>query len=134
MYLLDTNVISETRKRKPHGAVLNWLQSVADKDLRLAAVVVGELQVGVERIRAHDAAKAAEFDGWLTRLLETYDVVPMDATTFRIWAKLMAGQQEHLYEDAMLAATAVQHNLTVVTRNRRHLDLFGVPTLDPFTS
>jgi predicted nucleic acid-binding protein len=132
MYLLDTNIVSETRRNKPHGAVLEWLASVAPGDLRIAAVVVGELQTGIERIRHNDAEKAAEFDGWLTRILSTYDVVPMDATTFRIWAKLMAGRQEHLYEDAMLAATAVQHNLTVVTCNKRHLDLFDVPTFNPF--
>jgi toxin FitB len=134
MYLLDTNVISETRKPRPHGAVVAWLKSVSGENLRIAAAVIGELQAGVERVRIHDTEKAAEFDGWLTRLLETYEVIPMDATTFRIWAKLMAGQQDHLYEDAMLAATAIQHNLTVVTRNTRHLDLFGVPTLNPFVT
>lgn len=132
MYLLDTNIVSETRRNRPHGAVLEWLASVAAGDLRIAAMVVGELQTGIERARINDAGKAAEFDGWLTRISSTYEVIPMDATTFRIWAKLMANRQEHLYEDAMLAATALQHNLTVVTRNKRHLDLFGVPTLNPF--
>jgi predicted nucleic acid-binding protein len=132
MYLLDTNIVSETRKHRPHGAVLEWLRSVAANDIRIAAIAVGEIQTGIELVRTSDPDKAAEFDAWLTRVLATYDVIPMDAITFRIWAKLMVGRQEHLYEDAMIAATAQQHNLTVVTRNKRHLDLFGVPTLNPF--
>jgi predicted nucleic acid-binding protein len=132
MYLLDTNIVSETRRNRPHGAVLEWLASVAAEDLRIAAVVVGELQAGIERVRIYDAQRAAEFDGWLSRVLATYQIIPMDATTFRIWAKLMVGRQGHLYEDAMIAATAIQHNLTVVTRNMRHLGIFEVPTLNPF--
>jgi predicted nucleic acid-binding protein len=133
MFLLDTNVVSELRKPRPHGAVLSWVDSVNPGDLRLPAVVVGELQAGIERLRPHDADKAEQFEAWLTKILETYAVIPMDGITFRLWAKLMAKRQEHLSEDAMIAATALQHNLTIVSRNKRHLDLFEVATFDPFT-
>jgi predicted nucleic acid-binding protein len=132
MFLLDTNVVSETRKPRPHGAVISWLSAAQQTELHLPAVVVGELQTGVERVRPHDATKAAEFEAWLDAILNAYAVVAMDGATFRIWARLMTGQQEHLSEDAMIAATALQHGATVVTRNVRDFRGFNVPTLNPF--
>jgi toxin FitB len=132
MYLLDTNVVSEFRRVRPHGAVVAWIEAVGPGDIHLPAVVVGELQTGIERVRPHDAAKASQFDIWLTRILQTYSVIPMDGETFRIWARLMVSRQEHLYEDAMIAASALQHGLTVVTRNTRDFELFSVPLVNPF--
>lgn len=134
MYLLDTNVVSEFRKARPHGAVISWIDDVSPGEMHLPAVVVGELQTGIERVRPHDASKAAQFDVWLTRILQTYSVIPMDGETFRIWARLMIGRQEHLYEDAMVAATALQHGLIVATRNTRDFEQFSVPILDPFAT
>ena len=64
MYLLDTNVISELRRPKPHGAVLAWFESVADSDLHISAVSLGEIQAGIELTRDQDAAKAAEIEQW----------------------------------------------------------------------
>lgn len=132
MYLLDTNVVSEFRRVRPHGAVVAWIEAIRPSDIRLPAVVVGELQVGIERVRPHDAAKASQFDIWLTKILQTYSVIPMDGETFRTWARLMITRQEHLYEDAMIAATALQHGLTVVTRNISDFELFSVPLVNPF--
>jgi predicted nucleic acid-binding protein len=134
MYLLDTNVISEVRKARPHGGVISWIDGVRPGDMHLSAVVVGELQTGIERIRPHDASKAAQFDGWLTKILQSYSVIPMDGETFRIWARLMIGRQEHLYEDAMIAATALRHGLTVATRNTRDFEMFSVPLVNPFAA
>lgn len=132
MYLLDTNVVSELRRNRPHGAVLAWLESVPDADLHLSAVTIGELQAGVELTRDHDPAKATEIETWVERVAETFNVLPMDAQTFRLWARLMHGRSDHLIEDAMIAATARMHNLTVVTRNARDFDALGVQTLNPF--
>lgn len=132
MFLLDTNVVSETRKPRPHRAVMSWLAAAPRSDLHLPAIVVGELQTGVERVRPHDARKALEFEVWLDAIVNAYSVVIMDGTTFRIWARLMVTRQEHLSEDAMIAATALQHGATVVTRNVRDFQTFGVPTLNPF--
>lgn len=132
MYLLDTNVVSELRRSKPHGAVVAWLESVADADLHVSAVTIGEIQAGIEITRGQDAAKAHEIETWLERVATTYNVLPMDAAAFRMWARLMHRKSDALIEDAMIAATANVHNLTVVTRNFRDFTTFGVRTLDPW--
>ena len=132
MYLLDTNIVSEVRKSKPHGAVVAWLESVPDVDLHLCAVTLGEIQTGIEMTREQDAAKAAILEAWLDQVAAAYNVLPMDAVTFRLWAKLMHKQSNTVYEDAMIAACAKAHDLTVVTRNTRDFQRFDVPLLNPF--
>ncbi len=131
MYLLDTNVVSELRKPKPHGAVLAWFEGVDDTQLHLSAVTIGEIQAGIEITREQDTAKASEIEAWLERVAGSTNVLPMDATTFRTWARLMHQRSETVYEDAMIAATAKVHGLTVVTRNVADLKPFGVPLLNP---
>jgi toxin FitB len=133
-YLLDTNVVSELRKPKPHGAVLQWIESVADVDLHISAVTIGEIQAGIELTRGQDALKAADIERWLERVADSFNVIPMDALAFRVWARLMHKSSDTLYEDAMIAATAKVHQLTVVTRNVRDFKGFGVTVLNPFGS
>jgi len=133
-YLLDTNVVSELRKLRPHGAVLAWLESVDDEQLFLSAVTVGEIQAGIEMTRVQDADKADEIEAWLELVAAAYNVLPMDAVTFRAWARLMHGKSDTLYEDAMIAATANVHGLTVVTRNVADFDALGVAVFNPFVA
>lgn len=83
VFLLDTNVVSEPRKIRPHGAVVAWIEGVADADLYLSAVTLGEIQAGIEITREQDAAKAAEIRKWADQVGAAYDVLPMDAVTFR---------------------------------------------------
>lgn len=132
MYLLDTNVVSELRRPRPHGGVVAWLQSVADSDLHLSAVTLGEIQAGIELTRGQDKVKAHEIEAWADQVAATYSVLAMDAETFRTWARLMHGRSDTLYEDAMIAATASRHNLTVVTRNLGDFAHFGVDLFNPF--
>jgi toxin FitB len=132
MYLLDTNVVSELRRTRPHGAVLAWLESVGDEHLHLSAVTIGEIQAGIEIAREQDESKAAEIERWLEQVAQTYNILSMDARTFRFWARLMHRKPDGLIEDAMIASTAAVHNLTVVTRNVRHFEGMSVQTLNPF--
>ena len=132
MYLLDTNVVSELRRPRPHGAVVAWLQSVADADLYLSTVTLGEIQSGIEMTRELDAAKAAEIEAWADMLANAYNILPMDAHTFRVWARLLHRKSDTLVEDAMIAATATVHSLTVVTRNVRDFSGFEVKLFNPF--
>jgi predicted nucleic acid-binding protein len=134
VYLLDTDVVSELRRPSPHAAVVAWLQSVVDADLHLSAVTIGEIQAGIEITRGRDAAKADEIEAWLEQVAQTFNILAMDAHTFRAWAKLMHRQSDDIIEDAMIAATAVVHELTVVTRNVRDFGKLNVPTFNPFGS
>lgn len=132
MYLIDTNIVSELRKPKPHKAVVQWIQGIADTDLHISAVTVGEIQAGIELTREQDDAKAGEIERWLGMVCDSFSVVPMDAEAFRVWARLMHRTSDTLYEDAMIAATAKVHHFTVVTRNVTDFQGFRVPLLNPF--
>jgi toxin FitB len=132
MYLLDTNVVSELRRPRPHGAVVAWLRDVSDADLHISALTIGELQAGVELARGQDPLKAAEIESWLGLVADSYNVLPMDAPTFRAWARLMHRRSRALLEDAMIAATAEVHGLIVVTRNVRDFARLDMRTLNPF--
>ncbi len=133
MFLLDTNVVSELRKTKPHGGVLAWFNATPEPELFVSAVTIGEIQRGIELTRDQNPSKALEISQWADRLAATHNILPMDAPTFREWARLMHHQSDVLFEDAMIAATARVHQLTVVTRNTRDFAVFKVPVLNPFS-
>ncbi|MEK8028613.1 type II toxin-antitoxin system VapC family toxin [Pseudaquabacterium rugosum] len=131
---MDTNVVSELRRPRPHGGVVAWLQSLDDAQLHVSAVTLGEIQAGIELTRQQDPRKAQEIEGWLERVAGSYDVMPMDAAAFRAWARLMHGKSDTLYEDAMIAATALVHGLTVATRNVSDFHALGLDVFNPFTA
>lgn len=131
-YLLDTNVVSELRKPKPHGAVVAWIEGLDGGQIFLSAVTLGELQAGIERTRNQNPAKAEEIEAWVDRLAGSFQVLPMDGACFRESARLMHRLPDDLWEDGMIAATARIHDLTVATRNVRDFDRLAVRVVDPF--
>jgi toxin FitB len=134
MFLLDTNVVSELRKIRPHGAVVAWISEIPDAEIFISVATVGEIQVGIERTRDQDLAKALELERWLVEVILAMNIIVADGKTFRTWAALMHRRQGHLWADAMIAATALQHGFTVVTRNIGDFKQFPAPLLNPFAS
>ena len=134
MYLIDTNVVSELRKPRPNARIVQWLENIDDKDLFLSSVTVGEIQAGIEITREQDPSKAVALETWAEQVATNYNVLPMDGRCFRRWAKLMHRQSDTVHEYAMIAATAIEHDLAVVTRNTKDFTRFKVRVLDPFKS
>lgn len=132
MWLLDTNVVSEMRKARPHGGVLAWMSRHAEADLYIAAATIGEIQVGIERSRKANPEKAIEIEAWLDTFADDDRVLPADGAVFRHWAKLMSGRPPGLTMDAMIAATASIHRLTVATRNVHDFEALGLKVENPF--
>jgi predicted nucleic acid-binding protein len=131
-YLLDTNIVSEFRKPRPHGAVTAWRRSIPSHQLAIPAVVLAEAQAGVEITRRQDPAKAAELESWIEGLMIYYTILPADGAIFREWARLMHGVSADLSADAMIAATARVLRLIVVTRNVKDFKPFRVEVFNPF--
>lgn len=132
MYLLDTHVVSELRRKKPHGAVVAWVQSIDDQDLYLSSVTLAGIQAGIEITRDQDAERAAELEVWLDEMAATYNILDLDGNAFRVWAKLMHKKSDTLYENGMIAAIAKVNKLIVVTRNITDFEFFEVKLLNPF--
>lgn len=125
-------MISETRKPRPHGAILAWIASVPSDRLFISAVTIGELQRGVERVRKHDPSKGDEIHAWIGKLGDAYEIVASEAADFRLWAYLMVGRANHTWEDALIAATARNRGLTVATRNVQDFRGLDVEVINPF--
>lgn len=136
-YLLDTNIISELHKPRPHGAVVAWFNALLDDQVHLSAITLLELQDGIERMRKHDLARAQALESWVDDLERSSIVVPMDVQCFREAARMMmrkemTEKQDWLLYDAMIAAIARLHNFTIATRNEKDFRLLGVAIFNPF--
>jgi predicted nucleic acid-binding protein len=106
---------------------------VGSNDLFIPAVVIGEMQAGVERTRSQTPEKAGEIERFIDMVLSSYAVLPLDAVVFREWARLIHGKSRDLTEDAMIAATARIHGMVVVTRNEKAFASFRVKVFNPFS-
>jgi hypothetical protein len=133
-YLVDTNVISELRKReKADPAVQAWFASVADEEIFLSVLTVGEIRQGVERIRRRDPAAATALDRWLDRVVEMHRdrLVPVDRLVAEEWGRMNVPDPLPVI-DGLLAATAKVTGLTLVTRNVGDVERTGIDLVNPF--
>ena len=133
MYLIDTVVISELRNPRRHRAVVDWIERQRTADLFVSVITVGEIERGIARQRNRDPAFAASLAAWLDRVLALYEgrILPFDLHAARRWGELSAASG-HSGADLMIAATALEHGLTVVTRNVSDFEPTGVPVFNPF--
>ncbi|MDX2144679.1 MAG: type II toxin-antitoxin system VapC family toxin [Rhodospirillaceae bacterium] len=132
MYLIDTNVLSALRASSPNAKVAAWLKSCPPESIFVSVVTLGELQQGVERLKARDPSRASQIEAWIDQVAYTYNFVPMNGDMFRAYARLMHHHGAAFREDAMIAATAITHGLIVATRNVRDFKTLGVKTYNPF--
>jgi hypothetical protein len=132
-FLLDTVVLSELRKAKPSRKVLQWIKAQKAESLFISVVSIGEIERGIERARKSDAVFAGELERWLETLISQYAdrILAVSANTARLWGRLSA-KLGHDGADLLIAATALSHGATVVTRNVKHFAPTGVRVLDPF--
>lgn len=131
-FLLDTSVLVELRKPRPQAAVVEWITSQHHHDVAIAAITAGELQSAIERTRRSKAAAAEEMEAWLAGLCRSIRVLAADDAIFRIWAQLMEHRPTPIAADALIAATALHHDLTIAARDVRRFAAFGVLVANPF--
>ena len=133
-FLLDTNVISEIRKgRRTHPQVSHWWASTHASQIYLSVLTLGELRIGIEKIRVKDQRQAMHLKVWFDRLILVFAdrLLPVDQQTAEIWAEIGVDRTLPVI-DSLLAATAIARNLVFVTRNIRDISDCGVRLLNPF--
>jgi toxin FitB len=136
-YLLDTCVLSEFTRRQAEEKVIRWLDRIDEERLFISVITIGEIQRGVERLP--DSARKTELLVWMnTALSERFAqrMLPLDGSTILLWGSLCArlGKTGHALPvmDSLIAATALQHNLIIVTRNLEDFSITGVQVINPW--
>lgn len=134
-FLLDTNVVSETRRREPHLGVVQFLGSIDPSRVFMSVITLGELRRGIEVKRRADPTAAATIEQWVNELQSRFAdrVLPVDLAVANRWGTLTAPGAVPVI-DALLAATALEHGLAVVTRNVRDFARFPVDLVDPWST
>ena len=133
MFLLDTNVLSALRRRERSPATVRWMEAQRASDLYISVITVGEIDRGITQQEQRNESCSRELADWLDRVLAWYGnrVLPIDVPTSRRWGRLSAALG-YDSADLLIAATALERGLAVVTRNVRHFEPTGVPTISPF--
>jgi toxin FitB len=133
-YLLDTSVLSETRKRQPEAGVANWIAATPADRLHVSVLTLGEIEQGIARVRGReDRNQASALERWLRDVQAGFEdrVLPVTLPVAAAWSRQQYTRPLPVI-DALLAATARVHDLTVVTRNVKDFELTGVQVLNPF--
>ena len=132
MYLIDTDVLSALRRRDRNPGIVRWVEDRRTTDLHISVVTVGEIERGITQQQHHNPTFAQDLAAWLDRVLGWYgdQILFVDVATARRWGQLSAALGNDS-ADLLIAATALEHGLTVVTRNVRHFEPTGVSVLDP---
>jgi predicted nucleic acid-binding protein len=132
-FLLDTNVVSEIRRRNASAAVVAWYETTSDHELFVSAMVLGEVRTGIERLRRRDPAQAATLERWLHGLYDAFAdrIIPIDGAIAEDWGSLNAADPMPLV-DGLMAATARVRRMVLVTRNVAHVARPGVRVLNPW--
>jgi len=136
-YLLDTNVLSETRKRQPAAGVVGWIAATPPDRLHVSVLTLGEIEQGIARVRARgDRQQAAALEGWLRDVETGFEdrVLPVTLPVAAAWGRQQYGPRPLPVIDALIAATARVHGMTVVTRDVKDFEMAGVQVLNPFSS
>lgn len=133
MYLLDTMVLSELRRWRPDPSLVDWLEHVRPTDVYLSVVTIGEVEKGIAKQQRRDPAFAERLAAWLDGVLRYYAarILAVDVNIARRWGRL-ADAHGDAGADLLIAATAIEHGLAVVTRNVRDFERTGVPLINPF--
>jgi predicted nucleic acid-binding protein len=134
MYLLDTVTLSALRRNRRDPALVDWIERQRPSDLFISVVSIGEIERGIARQISINPGFAAALGAWLDRLLSLYEsrILPFNLSTARRWGALSAALGNESV-DLMIAATAFEHGLTVVTRNVTDFEPTGVPVVNPFS-
>jgi len=135
-YLLDTNIVSEVRKRNPASSVTSWIAGTHASELHVSVLTLGEIEQGIVRLRSRgDLRQAMSVEGWLRRVEAAFAgrALPVTRSVCAHWGR-RPGDYPMPVIDSLIAATARAYGLTVVTRNAKDFQRAGVPVLNPFTS
>lgn len=132
-FLLDTNVLSELRRKQPNIALVRWWETAPEQALRVSVLTLGEIRYGVERLALRDSVSAAVYERWMEQLVSHFAdrLLPVDQAVAQAWGRLPTSRPVPVV-DSLLAATAMVHGLTLVTRNTRDFADLGVSLLNPF--
>lgn len=134
-YLLDTDVVSQTRKKKPDVGVMTWLEAVPSEELYLSALTLGELKKGGALLRRKDPRAAEGLENWIQGIQDQFSarILPVDEEVAAVWGELNAIRPLSVI-DSLIASTARVHGMTVVTGNEADISGLGVFVINPFTS
>lgn len=134
MFLLDTNIVSELRKPNPNAGLMDWMEQTPSESLFLSVITLGEIQKGIDLKKAKDPNfKPERHEEWLFQLTRLYKdrILAIDMSVAHTWGKIMSLDSQHAI-DGLIAATAIVHRLSIVTRNTKDLQCWSLEIVNPF--